>query len=99
SFAADDAEPSHHFAQESPQPCNLINLVAYAYKKFLTEPYLKNFWHSPEAQVPTSDTGIFKSSVGFDYAKRFEDCHCEAEARSNLQLIKTEIASSFHSSQ
>ncbi|HMK33923.1 MAG TPA: hypothetical protein VK463_02570 [Desulfomonilaceae bacterium] len=31
SFAADDAEPSHHFAQESPQPCNLINLVANAY--------------------------------------------------------------------
>jgi len=35
SFAADDAEPSHHFAQESPQPGNLINLVANAYyKKF-----------------------------------------------------------------
>ncbi|HMK37453.1 MAG TPA: hypothetical protein VK463_20435 [Desulfomonilaceae bacterium] len=31
SFAADDAEPSHHFAQESPQPCNLINLMANAY--------------------------------------------------------------------
>ena len=31
SFAADDAEPSHHFAQESPQPGNLINLVANAY--------------------------------------------------------------------
>ncbi|HMK34409.1 MAG TPA: hypothetical protein VK463_05025 [Desulfomonilaceae bacterium] len=30
-FAADDAEPSHHFAQERPQPCNLINLVANAY--------------------------------------------------------------------
>jgi len=40
-----------------------------------------------------------QSSVGFDYAKRFEDCHCEGEARSNLQLTKTEIASSFHSSQ
>ncbi|HMK33854.1 MAG TPA: hypothetical protein VK463_02220, partial [Desulfomonilaceae bacterium] len=33
SFAADDAEPSHHFAQESPQPGNLINLVANAYHK------------------------------------------------------------------
>ncbi|HMK34639.1 MAG TPA: hypothetical protein VK463_06215 [Desulfomonilaceae bacterium] len=32
SFAADDAEPSHHFAQESPQPGNLKNLVANAYK-------------------------------------------------------------------
>ncbi|HMK35489.1 MAG TPA: hypothetical protein VK463_10505 [Desulfomonilaceae bacterium] len=32
SFAADDAEPSHHFAQESPQPCNLINLMANAYQ-------------------------------------------------------------------
>ncbi|HMK34565.1 MAG TPA: hypothetical protein VK463_05835 [Desulfomonilaceae bacterium] len=31
SFAADDAGPSHHFAQESPQPWNLINLVANAY--------------------------------------------------------------------
>ena len=34
SFAADDAEPSHHFAQESPQPCNLINLIASAYHSF-----------------------------------------------------------------
>ncbi|HMK37335.1 MAG TPA: hypothetical protein VK463_19835 [Desulfomonilaceae bacterium] len=33
SFAADDAEPSHHFAQESPQPGNLTNLVANAYQK------------------------------------------------------------------
>jgi len=33
SFAADDAEPSHHFAQESPQPRNLINLVANAYQE------------------------------------------------------------------
>ncbi|HMK34040.1 MAG TPA: hypothetical protein VK463_03160, partial [Desulfomonilaceae bacterium] len=32
SFAADDAEPSHHFAQESPQPGNLINLIANAYE-------------------------------------------------------------------
>ncbi|HMK37568.1 MAG TPA: hypothetical protein VK463_21025 [Desulfomonilaceae bacterium] len=31
SFAADDAEPSHHFAQESPQPCNLTNLIANTY--------------------------------------------------------------------
>ncbi|HMK34719.1 MAG TPA: hypothetical protein VK463_06615 [Desulfomonilaceae bacterium] len=31
SFAADDAEPPHHFAQESPQLGNLINLVANAY--------------------------------------------------------------------
>ncbi|HMK35762.1 MAG TPA: hypothetical protein VK463_11890 [Desulfomonilaceae bacterium] len=31
SFAADDAEPSHHFAQESPRPGNLKNLVANAY--------------------------------------------------------------------
>ncbi|HMK34449.1 MAG TPA: hypothetical protein VK463_05235 [Desulfomonilaceae bacterium] len=31
SFAADDAEPSHHFAEDSPQPCNLINLIANAY--------------------------------------------------------------------
>ncbi|HMK37001.1 MAG TPA: hypothetical protein VK463_18145 [Desulfomonilaceae bacterium] len=32
SFAADDPEPSHHFAQESPQPWNLINLEANAYE-------------------------------------------------------------------
>jgi len=32
SFAADDAQPSHHFAQESPQPRNLMNLVANAYQ-------------------------------------------------------------------
>ncbi|HMK36908.1 MAG TPA: hypothetical protein VK463_17675 [Desulfomonilaceae bacterium] len=32
SFAADDAEPSHHCAQESPQPGNLIHLVANAYE-------------------------------------------------------------------
>ncbi|HMK36620.1 MAG TPA: hypothetical protein VK463_16220 [Desulfomonilaceae bacterium] len=32
SFAADDPEASHHFAQESPQPGNLINLVANAYE-------------------------------------------------------------------
>jgi len=38
SFAVDDAEPSHHFAQESPQPCNLINLIANAYKTLLPEP-------------------------------------------------------------
>jgi len=31
SFAADDPEPSHHFAQESPQPWNLVNFVANAY--------------------------------------------------------------------
>ena len=31
SFAADDAEPPHHFAQEGPQPGNLIKLVANAY--------------------------------------------------------------------
>ncbi|HMK36429.1 MAG TPA: hypothetical protein VK463_15250 [Desulfomonilaceae bacterium] len=31
SFAADHAEPSHHFAQQSPRPWNLINLVANAY--------------------------------------------------------------------
>ena len=42
---------------------------------------------------------ILKSSVGFDYAKRFQDCHCEGEARSNLQLTEIDIASSFHSSQ
>jgi len=42
---------------------------------------------------------ILARSVGFDYAKRFEDCHCEGEARSSLQLTETEIASSFHSSQ
>ncbi|HMK35342.1 MAG TPA: hypothetical protein VK463_09770 [Desulfomonilaceae bacterium] len=34
SFAADDAEPSHDFVQESPQPWNLINLVANAYQLF-----------------------------------------------------------------
>jgi len=27
SFAAGYAKPSHHFAQESPQPWNLINLI------------------------------------------------------------------------
>jgi len=43
SFAADDAEPSHHFAQESPKPRNLINLVANAYTTFLPEPHFKNF--------------------------------------------------------
>ncbi|HMK35614.1 MAG TPA: hypothetical protein VK463_11135 [Desulfomonilaceae bacterium] len=32
SFAADYAEPSHYCAQESPQPANLIKLVANAYK-------------------------------------------------------------------
>ena len=43
--------------------------------------------------------GILKSNVGFDYAKRLEDCHCEGKARSNLQPSKTEIASSLHFSQ
>ncbi|HMK33894.1 MAG TPA: hypothetical protein VK463_02425, partial [Desulfomonilaceae bacterium] len=43
SFAADDAEPSHHFAQESPQPGNLINLVANAYNK-------------PKSEIASSDT-------------------------------------------
>jgi len=49
--------------------------------------------------APLMRIGILKSSVGFDYAKRFGDCHCEGEARSNLRLTKTEIPSSFHSSQ
>jgi hypothetical protein len=30
--------------------------------------------------------------------EKLEDCHCEGEARSNLQLANNEIASSFHSS-
>jgi len=30
---------------------------------------------------------------------KVEAGHCEGKARSNLQLTKTEIASSFHSSQ
>ncbi|HMK34213.1 MAG TPA: hypothetical protein VK463_04030 [Desulfomonilaceae bacterium] len=34
SFAADGAEPSHHYAQESPQPWHLINLEANAYHYF-----------------------------------------------------------------
>ncbi|HMK36950.1 MAG TPA: hypothetical protein VK463_17885 [Desulfomonilaceae bacterium] len=41
SFAVDDAEPSHHFAQESPQPCNLIHLVANAYEMRMQSRYMK----------------------------------------------------------
>ncbi|HMK37498.1 MAG TPA: hypothetical protein VK463_20665 [Desulfomonilaceae bacterium] len=37
SFAADDAEPSHHFAEQSPQPYNLINLIANAYNASVTD--------------------------------------------------------------
>jgi len=40
SFAGDYADPSHHFAQESPQPWNLISLEANAIRSgrtFLSE--------------------------------------------------------------
>ena len=32
--------------------------------------------------------GILKSGVDLDYAKRFEDCHCECKARRNLIRIR-----------
>jgi len=39
--------------------------------------------------------GVLESNAGLYCAKRFEDCHCEGKARSNLYLTKTEIAWSF----
>jgi len=56
SFAADNAEPSHHFAQESPQPWNLINLVANAYNGF-SRPPSGEFHHLPEPQISVQEMG------------------------------------------
>jgi len=50
-------------------------------------------------QAELAYVGIFKSNVSFDYAQRLKDYQCERKARSNLQLTKPEIASSYHSSQ
>jgi len=37
----------------------------------------------PDFVAILEDRGTLKSSVGFDYAKGSEDCHCEGEARNN----------------
>ncbi|HMK35645.1 MAG TPA: hypothetical protein VK463_11295 [Desulfomonilaceae bacterium] len=62
SFAADDAEPSHHFAQESPQPGNLINFVANAYQLLGAVPDICQYDEWNDEAISMLETGDYRDS-------------------------------------